>query len=263
MSRSLFAGLFLMGLVACSSKMEGSAPAADKGGAQETRQASQQLAIEHTIEIDTGDTPVATVFAAQKAACLAAVEDGCVVLDARLSGGRAGFATLKMRASAAGIRKRIEALSKQGEISSQSSHAEDLAAPLADNAKKLAMMADYRSKLEGLLARGSNDIEVLMKLNRELAAVQSELETAAGAQAHMQQRVATEILTVTLQSHAQVSAFRPIGHALSEFGKDLAQGISVVITATAYLLPWVISLSIVWWGLRKLWLRRKRAKSAG
>ena len=84
---------------------------------------------------------------------------------------------------AGGIRKLIAILSAQGEVASQSTSAEDLAGPIADTAKQIAMLTDYRTSLEALRSRPSNDLDALMKLTRELADVQSQIETLTGNQA--------------------------------------------------------------------------------
>lgn len=248
-------------LAGCSAKVE------PHGGAVAERAASptspgRYLAYEHAIQIDTPEANIAKVFEAGQAACRAAADDRCTVLASNLSDGREAFATLKFRAKPAGIRKLIAALGAKGDITAQSTTAEDLEAPITDTAKKLEMLQDYRSKLEALRARASSDVDALIKVNRELAQVQSELEAATGKHAHLMQRVDTEILQVTIRAENSRSFFAPIRHAVADFGTNLSQGISGAIIGLAYLIPWALIIGFLTWIVRKLWRRRKRAQIA-
>ena len=68
----------------------------------------------------------------------------------------------------------------QGDVTHQSTSAEDLAGPLADQVKRLALLRDYRDRLEALRVKAASAIDSLIKVNHALAQVQAELEAAAG-----------------------------------------------------------------------------------
>lgn len=87
--------------------------------------------------------------------------------------------------------------------------------------------------------------------------MQSELESATGKQAALLKRVETEILDVSINAQSEQSFWKPISQALSEFGSNLANGISSAITGVAYVLPWSLVLGVVFWILRRLWRKRK------
>jgi hypothetical protein len=76
------------------------------------------------------------------------------------------------------------------------------------------------------------------------------------------QRVETEILTVAISTTNSRAFWRPIGDAFRDFGFNLSQGIASAIQGAAYIIPWSITLLLLWWGGRKIWSRRKRAKAA-
>lgn len=257
--------LCLMALAACSQQaqlsggakmMEAAAPAAARAA-----KSSAMLAYEHSIEVDAQEKQVPQLFASAQQMCAANTEDACVVLEARISAGEGAHATLKFRAKAAGIAKLIEGLSKQAEVAKRSSVAEDLAAPIGDANKKLQMLKDYRAKLEALQGRATADVDSLIKLTRELAQVQSEIEALSGSYAKMMERIETEILTVHIRSERNKSFWRPIASAASEFGSNLSSGVASTFVAVAFLLPWAVLLFILGFGLRKLWRRlRKPAK---
>lgn len=255
--------LILMVLPGCAKKEESAAMAPAPAMAQAQRgKTSSFLAYEHSLSVDTEEKKVTAVFEAAQATCRDATDELCTILESHISSGRAASASLKFRAKPNGIRKIVAALSNQAEVTNQSTTAEDLEAPIADASRKLAMLKDYRAKLETLRGRAGNDVDALIKVNRELAQVQSDLEAIEGTHAHLVQRVETEILNVYIRSVEHRAFWRPIGFAISDFGGNLSQGISTAITGIAFLIPWAIVLAVVVWGGRKLWRRRKGAKTS-
>ena len=265
MKPKLLAVLLLVILVGCGKKEQyvlrtqaSQAVVINEAGSRKPAVRSHYLAYEHSIQIDTEESKVAALYEAALATCRTAVSELCTVLESRISTGTAASASLKFRAKANGIRLLIAALSQQAEVSSQSTTAEDLAGPIEDGAKKLAMLQDYRSKLEALRGRAAVEVDTLIKVNRELAEVQSEIETKAGEQAHLVQRVDTEILNISIASRHYQSVWHPIEIAFNDFGGNLAQGASTAITGIAFLVPWGLLLLVFVWAGRKLWRRWKR-----
>lgn len=259
MTRLLVVLMALLAVAACGKKEEAPAAALALDKAAPANEARRFLAYEHFLQLDTDEAKVPQLFAAAQAACRAAIADQCTLLESRINSGRAVSAALKLRAKPAGIQKIIAALSKQAQVTDQSTTAEDLAGPIGDSTKKLAMLKDYRSKLEALAGRAGDNVDALIKVNRELAQAQSDIETLQGTHAHLLQRVETEILNLSIQSRQSGAFWKPIGFALSDFGKNLAQGTATAITGIAFLLPWVLAIALAWLAGRKLW-RRNRVK---
>jgi len=262
MRRLLVTFLLLLGVAGCS-RENASGPLADVPTASTQARATstdgqrRTLAYQHTIQIDTQEAKVAPIYEAAMAACRTASDDLCTLLESHISTGRLASASLRFRAKPSGIAKLVTALGKQADITDQSTKAEDLAGPIQDGDKKLVMLTTYRAELEELRSHAGNGVDALIKLNHELAEVQSELETATGIQAGLLQRVQTETLDVTIRSERNQSFWRPISLATSDFGSNLSQGVSTAITGTAYLIPWVFLIGLAVWIVRKLWRRRK------
>lgn len=253
-------------LTACSDRSaESSALVQPQPAAADSRaggaSVNRYLAYEHSVSVKTDAEKVVALAESVQAACRAAVDDACAILGSDLSRGDDSRATLRLRAKASGIQKLIGVVSAQGEIEGQSTTAEDLGGPIEDNEKKLAMLTAYRGQLEALRGRANADVDSLIKLTRELADVQSQIEQLSGSQAQLLQRVKTEILTVSIYSSGGRSFWSPIADASSDFGSDLSEAIGVTITAIAFLLPWVILLVGVVWVWRVV-RRRRRAKAA-
>jgi hypothetical protein len=239
---------------------------ADQGNVQVAQQAAgtaRQLAYEHEVDIDTAPDRVASTQAAGLRACRDATA-ACTLLASSIEGAPNAAATLTFRARPDVISKLVAAMGQHAELARQSTRAEDLSAPIADAARQLAMLDDYRTRLEALRSRAGNDIEALIKVNQALVEVQANYEAAAGKRALLGQRVETEILKVSIGSARHRPFWTPVGQALREFGGHLAEGISTAITGLAYLIPWLVPMSVLGWGGRRLWRRRRGGKiSAG
>ena len=257
MRRSALLALALAALLAACSKPGemSAAPPGKAAAAQDKSTRAATLAYTREIDIETAADKVEHVYESARDACQAAVADECVLLDSRLSSGSEARAKLVLRAAPAGIRRILESLRHDGGVTSESSNAEDLAAPIADNERQLAMLRDYRDSLVALRARGGNDINALMRVNQELAETQSKIEAATGAQAHMHLRIATETLTIHVSAIPEAALWAPIAHAGRAFGGNLASAVAGTITFVAYVIPWGIVLLALGWLLRKLWKR--------
>jgi hypothetical protein len=219
---------------------------------------TKYLAYEHVVQIGVTETGVAAAYAAAQAACTAAAAEQCVVLRAALNSGSPASASLQMRARPAGIRKLVALLGEHGEILSQSMNAEDLAGPIEETGKKLAMLKDYRERLEDLRGRAANTIDTLIRVNQELAQVQSQVEAQSGEGARLTRRVDTELLNIEIRPKEERSLWQPVALAASGFIGNLAAGASAAINTVAYALPFGAALLALAWLLRRLWPRWRK-----
>jgi hypothetical protein len=258
--------LLLAVLAGCSKHPPSGAPMAERAAPDQPAAASRsrQLAYEHFVDIDAAPDRVAAIHDAGVAACRAATVAGCTLLESRVDSEPEAEASLKFRARPDVIPTLLAALGQKEGIAHHSTHVEDLSGPIADTARQLAMLEDYRSRLEALRSRAGNDVDALIKVNRELAEVQSRFEAEDGKRAVLARRVDTEILNVSIRSDRHRPFWAPIRRALADFGGNLAQGISIAIASVAYLLPWLFMIAVVAWVVRRLWRRwRGRANVSG
>ena len=257
----LIATVMLAALIVCGcAKKDDASTLAGLGKAEKSD--NQFMAYEHSLSLNAEEENVKKMAEKADALCRNDRENNCTVLDLKLSTGSNVSAKLRLRAKSEGIRTIIKAISADGEVINQSTHAEDLAKPITDSSKRLEMLKDYQAKLVNINARARADIDSLIKISKELASVQSEIESVAGEKAHFMQRVNTEILNISIDSRRKNSFWKPIVSAMSEFSTNLANGISSAITAVAYLLPWlVVILGVVWVGRRFWRLRAKLPKA--
>ncbi len=220
------------------------------------------LATTRHVDMEVAPDAIAPLFNVTQAACEADAAGGCVVLQSHLGTGQHAHADLGVRASPAGIARILARLRVAGGLVAESAESEDLAAPIFDTDRQVAMAREYRDSLLALRARGSNDIKTLMSVNEELARVQSQLESATGERAHLQQRIDTETLTIAIATAGENErqAWQPLSRSLHEFGANLGDAAAAAITFIAYAIPWLCVLLPLAWALRWLWRRRRAAR---
>ena len=237
------------------------APSAERAaGAGDKRRAT--LATTRHVDMEVAAEAVAPLFNTTQAACEAETASECVVLRASLSTGTHPHADLTLRAAPAGVARLLAKLRVNGGLVAEATQSEDLAAPIVDTERQMAMATQYRDSLLALRAKGSNDVKTMMSVNEELARVQSQLESATGERAHLQQRIATETLTVGIAAigENERDGWSPLSRALHEFGANLGQAAGAAISFVAYAIPWLVVLLPFAWGVRWLW-RRRRARA--
>jgi hypothetical protein len=262
MRQSMFLVLLAVLLTACSAKRElpaGSAPKLAEARVDHKRAAG--VAYEHEVDLEVPAGHTRQVFDAVQQACAALPEHGCTLLEASIRGGAMAGANVRMRVTPDGVNKVLHSLDGQGKIVTQSSKGEDLAEPIHDSERKMAMLTAYRDRLQALAGQRALEPDALIKLNRALAEVQSEIDNAATTQAQLRRRVDTELLTVALREHATASEASGIKRAVEDFGDDFLHGVAMLITFVASTIPFAaagVCGYLVW---RRVRAARRRAKA--
>ncbi len=263
----LCATLLVAGCSKTAHEMSGMAPvpkemAAPASDSTDGARRRATLATTRRVEMHVAPEAIAPLFTATQAACEADPAGQCVVMASQLETGERAHAELTLRAAPAGIARLLARLHAGTGLVGESASSEDLAAPIVDTERQLAMAREYRDSLLALRAKGGNDIKALMSVNEELARVQSQLESATGTRAHLQQRIDTETLVVTIESTGahETHALRSITDALHEFGSHLAEAAGGAITFVAYAIPWAVVLLPLAWCARWVWRRRRAAR---
>lgn len=246
-------------LAGCAPKGGDADGAGASGGRGEKGKGGAYLAYIHAVSIDTAEAQVQPLYERLIAACKAEPADACTLLDSSISGGREVGARLSFRASPAGVQRLIGLAASGGALAERSTRVEDLAGPIVDSNKRLEMLKQYQLKLQELERRAGRDVDALIKVSRELASVQSELEQATGDNARLMLRVNQDVLNVTLGTRLQRSFWAPVRHALGDFSANLSAGLSGAITGFAYGLPWLLAFLLLFPLARKGWRRMRGA----
>lgn len=244
-------------LQACDSSYKGDQQAAEISSDVSQREANPYLAYEHSVNLDSEPEKLQADYKKVVDACAADRINNCALLKSELNSGNYASAYIQLRIAPAGVNPLLKLISSLGEVSSQSTHIEDLSTAIADSEKRIAMLTGYQNQLLELQKKQNIDIESALRIAQEIANIQSQLEDTAGAAQYLKTRTKMDIVNIRFSTRGNESSWSPIGDAFSEFSDALSEAIASVIIATAYLLPWSILFYVLFLVGRFLWRRRK------
>lgn len=160
-----------------------------------------------------------------------------------------------------------EAGAAGGRIASSGTESEDLTRQLVDTEAQLRAKTTLRDRLQQLLATRNGSLEELLKVERELAQVQGEIDATQSGLVAMRTRVATSRLDIDYRSEGQIatdSVFRPVTDALRAALTVFMTSVGALITIAAVVLPFaLIATPLVWWILRQRSAAKRLRRAEG
>lgn len=245
------------------------APMAVKLEASRRHAEDNTLAYEHTVAVQLSPALIAGRMKELQAACASRKESECTLLDVSLRSERTvPSGSVRMRVAPAVVDPLIEVAARDGQIVSRTTHAEDLAEPVADTERQLALLTSHRDRLEQFSRSKELKVDQLIAVSKELSSVQTEIDQLNTQRANLRRRIDTELLSIDLAPPfaAYGAEQTPVRDALRSFGTDFLRAIGQVISFIAMLLPWLviavpglILLRIFWRAITR-WLMRREAR---
>lgn len=256
-----------------SGYMDKVAPAPPPGSAPDENPSSQSfLAYRYNYSFALPVKSVQPTMKAHMQECLQAGPDKCQVLSSTTSSQSESYANayLRLRGEPDWLKAYMGRLESsvsdaKGELVESGVSAEDLTRSILDTDARLKAQITLRTRLEGLLETRDAKLPDLLALERELARVQGEIESATTTLNVLKKRVSMSTLDINYQTKTAAvssSAFAPIGRALKSFVRDVSYGIGNVIEFFAAILPWLLFVIIPGlWLLRRFWRARRERKA--
>lgn len=242
MRRILASGLLLLALAACNGARQGSAEA-DNGasGAMRTKGMTAPpgalLAYEHEVAIELAADAIPARLAEAQAACSAQTFGDCSVLSVQQQGGEYPSAGLSVRIAPAGVEPLIALASRDAEVGSRSTRAEDLAQVVQDSAQERARLQVERTRLLEFQQRRDLAVADMIALSKQLADVETQLQANQREAAQHRRRLDTNLLTLNFRPPGGESGRNEIVQAFGDFGRTLSMGTAWTIRALAFLIP--------------------------
>lgn len=234
--------------------MAAAAPRSSSGSTPAVRGAT--LAYEHNISIEMDKELLPTRLREVEAACNADRASECTVLDVSLQSHQdLPSGNIRMRLAPAGVEPLIALASNGAEVTGRNTRAEDLAEPVADTERQLALMTLHRDRLTEFMKNKDIKIDQLITVSKELATVQAQIDSLSTQRANLRRRIDTDLLTINLSlpRRAYVTDPTPVMDALRYFGNDFRQAVGMVIRFIAVLLPWLVIILPGLFLLRLFW----------
>lgn len=148
-----------------------SAPDSQNGNQQK----SQYLAYTHNLIVELDVDKLASAHKAVTDACDSDEQFGCAILNDDYRSGAYSSGRIQLRVKPVGVAHFLNLASQDGVVASQSRAAEDLAASILDNARRIEHLERFEKKLIALESRSDADIDSLLKVASQLSETQTQL----------------------------------------------------------------------------------------
>jgi hypothetical protein len=264
--------LALAGCTRSSSEQHAAAPLYAQSVAEsvhsEQHRTTDSLAYEHTVSIELGKSLLPTRVREIQGACQTDKHFGCTLLDMSVHTTEdIPNGSIRIRLAPAGVDAFIGLASQNGKVTARITHAEDLAEQVSDTERELALLTTHRDRLSKFMEDKSLKVDQLIAVSKELAAAQTQIESASTVQANLHRRIDTNLLTLNLSipQNVAIAQRTPIRDAFRSFGSEFTEAIAQVIRFVAVLIPWliviipgVVLIRLFWRGIGR-WLSRRDA----
>lgn len=223
-----------------------------------------QLAYSYTYFLTLPHAHVDELRKKHEAACTAAGYKVCQVVSTAFSDGPhdSAHGKLEIRAAPAWLQHFRDGVSAEagalgGKVQSAEVTSEDLSRQIVDTDAQLRAKTTLRDRLQGLLATHPGKVGDLLAVERELARVQGEIDSAQSELADMRGRVAMSDVTLTYSANELLgdAVQSPLAASFHGFFGLVASSLAAMIDVIGALLPWALVAA----GL--IWLFRKRLKT--
>ena len=221
-------------------------------------QAKRYLAIRQSIEIETAESDLQKAWTSTLNYCSTI---RCEVVSSDIvnrATNTAPSGSISVRVAPDDLRKFLDELGKTGTLVRQNTAAEDKTSAVIDVEAKIKNLTEFRDSLRSLLGRSNANLRDLIEVRKQLAEVQSELDSETTKRKVLADE--TEKIAVTISFRvtggATISGFGKIGIALNEALSVLGESVAALITFFFAALPWVLALIFTVWVVMKAVRRR-------
>jgi uncharacterized protein DUF4349 len=238
--------LVAVSAAACAKAAPPAAKLAMVGQAEERQGATRSdrtLAYEHHVGIELSATVLPERLDAVRRACVEDTKRACTLLDVSRQDTRGvPSGRIRMRLPPNGVEPMVAIAGAGGKVVSRTTHAEDLAQPVADTDRRIALLTTHRDRLAEIMKNRELKVDQLITVSKELATVQTELDAAATERANLRRRIDTELLEIELAVEGTQfgGAGTPVRDALRSFTVDFTEAVGQVISFVAMVLPWLV-----------------------
>jgi len=218
------------------------------------------LAVRHVMQLRTEANVVEGAWRAANEACAAA---DCEVLASTLErdDDRApAEARLEMRIAPEKFDAFLARVSALGTVGRHERVAEDKTDEVVDVDARLKNMTEFRDRLRQLLATPGAKLKDLVEVERELARVQTDLDSLASRRKALASQTEKVHVIVMFSARSAVlsnSAWLPVRDALMGAGQVLATSLATLISLFVAVLPWAALLMAAAIAVRAGWRRRR------
>jgi Domain of unknown function (DUF4349) len=205
---------------------------------------------EATIEVDSLDPAVARIRE------LARTTGGYVAnTSAETGDNNVRTATLQLKVPVAHFDNALGGLAPIGRVETVNVTAQDVGEEYVDVDARVTNSRRLEQRLIDLLATRTGKLKDVLDVERELARVRGDIETAEGRLRYLRAHAATSTLAITVHEHPPILVDRPGDHplraALHQAWRNFITLTAAAIASLGVLLPLVLVAVALWVALRR------------
>jgi hypothetical protein len=227
---------------------------------------AKRVAVSHNFALELPDADVEAVHQRHLSEC---IKLGCNVMNTVLD--RSPWRRISARSEVRIAPDKFPAFAEilaapPARIVTHQESADDKAAPMLDIEKRLEAKTALRDRLTAMLRDPiAKTLADLITVEKELAQVQGDIEAIAAQRDYLRTITDTVHVVVTYDGLvAKVAGldFSPITQAGTDIGSTFVRSVAALISFLAALLPWLLLIALVTWGVRRVLRRWRTARSA-
>jgi hypothetical protein len=145
-------------------------------------------------------------------------------------------------------------------VTARTTSAENVTNLVKDIAARLSQLTNYRDRMMELSKRGGAKTDDLIKIEGEISRTQSEIEQIEAQRRDLAERIAKENLSVSFEAQSTTSdALQPVAEVWQSSLRLLGASAAMVLALLIGALPWLLVFALVFFPVRWLWRRWRRA----
>jgi hypothetical protein len=223
------------------------------------------IAVSHHLVVEIPESDLVKVWESSIKLCQTLK---CEVLNSSITGQAANAtpeAELSLRVMPDDLDKLFGHIRRTSTIVEHKTESEDKTAQVIDTEAKLKNMTELRDRLRTLLAKAPASVKDLVELEKELANIQSEIDsltTTRKVLANETEKVSVHISFRPKRTISRTGVFAPVANAWHESGAVLADSLGELITFIFAVLPWLIIIVPTIWIIVRFFRRRSQKRKA-
>jgi hypothetical protein len=219
----------------------------------------KRIAETHSVQIQVAPPELAARFKRDLDQCLAM---GCELLNSSVVS--ESYASISARLDPDKLTAYLDFLAKgPGEVKQHGVSSEDKTFEYIDTEAALKNLTLLRERLSALLNTPNAKLEELLNVEREIARVQQEIDSATGRLRYLQNITQRATLNLTYEAYYQPldTNYHALGQSFGAAWRGFIANLAMAIETSGNLLPWLFLLGIAGAILFAFWRRRKKQHS--
>lgn len=181
------------------------------------------LAYEHDVTLRLDAERIAARVQTLQEACMRKQHGDCTVLEVSQHGGDYPRGTLTVRIVPAGVEPLIAAASEGADLGARSTHAEDLAEAVRDNALTRSRLQKELSGLRAFQQRRDLSVTDMIALSQQVSKLEAQVEAADQEAAQQRRRIQTQKVSLHFEAPGGRERSRRDSPGSARFLRDAGQ----------------------------------------